>query len=119
MLDGSFATVKRHSPLLCFCSSLPKRPQVPAGDTHFDSGVHCSYQGCCWTQRKGRTWKARQMRIWVRTEKSSGAEMRPEGGGRGTSSFHAGFKLTGGAESRESERHASQWIQYSKNVTIL
>ena len=47
------------------------------------------------------TWKARQMRIWVITEKSSGAEMRPEGGDCGTSSVHAGFKLTGGGEGRE------------------
>ena len=41
------------------------------------------------------------MRIWVITEKSSGAEMRPEGGGLDTSSFHAGFRLTGVEERSE------------------
>lgn len=62
--------------------------------THSDSGVHVSYQLCCRTKRKARTWKTRQVRIWVRTEQSSGPEIRLDGGRRHTSSFHAGFRLT-------------------------
>lgn len=34
------------------------------------------------------------MRIWVSTENSRGPEIRPDGGRRDTSSFHAGFRLT-------------------------
>ena len=60
-----------------------------------ERGVHTWYQACCRTSRKARTWKARQVRIWVRTEKSSGAEMSPEGGRWDTSSLQAGFRLTG------------------------
>lgn len=65
-------------------------------------GVHTEYHGCCWTQRKAKIWKPKQMRIWVSTENSRGPEMRPDGGRRDTSSFHAGFKLT--EEKRESKK---------------
>lgn len=39
-------------------------------------------------------WKPKQMRICVSTENSRGPEIRPDGGRRDTSSFHAGFRLT-------------------------
>lgn len=39
-------------------------------------------------------WKPKQMRIWVSTENSRGPEIRPDGGRRDTSSFHAGLRLT-------------------------
>lgn len=71
--------------------------------THSDCGVHISYQLCCFTRRKDRTWKKRQVRIWVRTEKSSGPDMRLDGGRRHTSSFHAGFRLTGHRDTGRSE----------------
>lgn len=57
-------------------------------------GVHTEYHGCCWTQRNAKIWKPKQMRIWVSTENSRGPEIRPDGGRRETSSFHAGFRLT-------------------------
>lgn len=72
--------------------------------THSDWGVHFSYQLCCCTKRKATTWKTRQVRIWARTEKSSGAEIRLDGGRRRTSSFHAGFRLT---DDREEQHHFS------------
>lgn len=53
-----------------------------------------SYQGCSRTKKNATAWKPKQMRIWVSTENSKGAEIKPEGGRRGTNSFHAGFKLT-------------------------
>lgn len=62
--------------------------------THSETGVHISYQLCCRTNRKARTWKTKQVMIWVRTEHSKGPEIRLEGGRRHTSSFHAGFRLT-------------------------
>lgn len=68
--------------------------QMFSGVTHSDWGVQVSYQLCCRTQTKARTWKARQVRIWVRTEQSRGPEMRLDGGRRHTSSSHAGFRLT-------------------------
>jgi len=66
----------------------------PQNVTHSDWGVHVSYQLCCCTKRKAKTWKTRQVRIWVRTEQSSGPEIRLDGGRRHTSSFHDGFRLT-------------------------
>lgn len=62
--------------------------------THSVSGVQTEYQGCCRTQRNVTVWKPKQMRIWVSTENSRGPEIRPDGGRRDTSSFHAGFRLT-------------------------
>lgn len=62
--------------------------------TYSESGVHFSYQLWCCTQTKESAWKARHTRIWVSTEKSSGPEMRLDGGLWATSSFHAGFRLT-------------------------
>lgn len=61
---------------------------------HSVSGVQTLYQGCCLTQRNVQIWKPKQMRIWVSTENSRGPEIRPDGGRRDTSSFHAGFRLT-------------------------
>lgn len=57
-------------------------------------GVQVVYHDCCWTQRNVKIWKPKQMRIWVSTENSKGPEIRPDGGRRDTSSFHAGFRLT-------------------------
>lgn len=58
------------------------------------NGFQTVYHGCCLTQRNVKVWKPKQMRIWVSTENSRGPEIRPEGGRRDTSSFHAGFRLT-------------------------
>lgn len=68
-------------------------PTMTAG-THSVNGVQTEYQGCCRTHRNVMVWKPKQMRIWVSTENSRGPEIRPDGGRRGTSSFHAGFRLT-------------------------
>lgn len=59
-------------------------------------------------------WKPKQMRIWVSTEKSRGPEIRPDGGRRGTSSFHAGFKLT---EEGEVEQGCSD--KKSRDIQIV
>lgn len=57
-------------------------------------GFQTVYQGCCWTQMNVMVWKPRQIKIWVSTENSRGPEIKPDGGRRGTSSFHAGLRLT-------------------------
>lgn len=78
--------------------------------THSVSGDQVVYQGCCWTQRNVTVWKAKQMRIWVSTENNRGPEIRPDGGRRDTSSFHAGFRLT------EKDKAQDVKVQF-KNIT--
>lgn len=92
--------------LRCRCS-------VFTGVTHSDWGVQISYQLCCCTKTKARTWKPRHVRIWVRTEQSRGPEMRLDGGWCLTSTFHAGFRLT--EDGKKPCRHLTphQFIQVS------
>lgn len=71
--------------------------------SHSVSGVQTVNQGCCWTQMNVVVWKPKQMRIWVSTENSRGPEIRPDGGRHGTSSFHAGLRLT------EKEKDEKKW----------
>ena len=61
---------------------------------HSVSGVQTEYHGCFWTHRNVTVWKPKQMRICVSTENNRDPEISPDGGRRGTSSFHAGFRLT-------------------------
>lgn len=62
--------------------------------THSVIGVHTVYQCCCLTQKKVKLWKPKEMRIWVITDISKGAEISPDGGRQETNSFHAAFRLT-------------------------
>jgi len=72
---------------------------------HLESGVQTWYQGCWRTSRKASTWKARQVRICVSTEKSRGAEIRLAGGRWDTRSLHAGFRLTGRGDHNHNHNH--------------
>lgn len=76
------------------------------------SGVQTVYHGCCRTQRNVTVWKPKQVRIWVSTENSRGPEIRPDGGRRGTSSFHAGFRLT------EEEQGQREMMKMGRKQTL-
>lgn len=76
------------------------------------SGVQTVYHGCCRTQRNVTVWKPKQMRIWVSTENIRGPEIRPDGGRRDTSSFHAGFRLT------EEEQGQGEMMKMGRKQTL-
>lgn len=76
------------------------------------SGVQTVYHGCCRTQRNVTVWKPKQVRIWVSTENSRGPEIRPDGGRHGTSSFHAGFRLT------EEEQGQREMMKMGRKQTL-
>lgn len=76
------------------------------------SGVQTVYHGCCRTQRNVTVWKPKQVRIWVSTENSRGPEIRPDGGRRDTSSFHAGFRLT------EEEQGQREMMKMGRKQTL-
>lgn len=76
---------------------------------HSVKGVQTVYQACFWTQTNVMIWKPKQMRIWVNTENSKGPEMRPDGGRRGTRSFHAGFRLTEKQTKRQVCTQTGHW----------
>lgn len=91
-------------------------PFVKTVDTHSAYGVQTVYQGCCRTQRNVMVWKPKQMRIWVSTENNRGPEIRPDGGRRATSSFHAGLRLTDEESGQKVVRKQSICVRFDHAV---